>query len=176
MGAARRPSPRKSARRSALIRPRHCPAHRGLPPPHRAGRRSGPTAALFRPQSVATLGAFFAGYDALALAILANGALSGFSTALLLQLLSALAKEFANAAEIITTALASRALYATPLPATLSAGGVLVIGSMALFEAAGRRARLAEGGQPASPDREAPRVSGTQPSDGRAHEVEPLLP
>lgn len=137
----------------------------------------GPTAALFRPQSVATLGAFFAGYDALALAILANGALSGFSTALLLQLLSALAKEFANAAEVITTALASRALYATPLPATLSAGGALVIGSMALFKAAGRRARLAEGGQAASsPEREAPRVSGAKPSDGRAHEVEPLLP
>lgn len=68
--------------------------------------------------------------------IVLNGALSGFSTALLLRRLSAVAKEFANAAEILTTALVARALCETPLPSTLSAGATLVVGATLMFGAA----------------------------------------
>lgn len=126
-------------------------------------------AALFRPQAIASTAAFFAGYDAHALAILTNGALAGFSTALLLQLLSAIAKEFANAAEIVTTALVGRALYDTPLPGTLSAGAALVIGSMAMFEAAGRRSQSAAESREQAAGCEAERDSHA------SHERQPLL-
>jgi drug/metabolite transporter (DMT)-like permease len=80
--------------------------------------------------------AFFAGYTPLTLCILANCALAGLSTALLLRVLSAVAKEFANAAEIITTALAARALLETPLKPTIGAGAALVIIAMALYSRA----------------------------------------
>jgi drug/metabolite transporter (DMT)-like permease len=92
--------------------------------------------AFFQPAAFASASAFFAGYSPLTCAIVLNGALAGFSTALLLKLLSAVAKEFANAAEILTTALAARALFATPLPAALGVGAALVVCAMATYERA----------------------------------------
>ncbi|KAJ1641412.1 nucleotide-sugar transporter-domain-containing protein [Pavlovales sp. CCMP2436] len=92
--------------------------------------------AFFCPAALASPSAFFTGYSTLTAVIVLNGALAGFSTALLLRLLSAVAKEFANAAEILTTALAARALFGTRLPAALGVGAVLVVGAMATYERA----------------------------------------
>jgi hypothetical protein len=121
------------------------------------------------------MAAFVRGYDGLTLCILVNGALAGFSTALLLRYLSALAKEFANAAEIVTTALLARAVLATPLPGTLEVGAAIVIGSMALYESGerGKLARLLSGLDLSS---EAGRASGVAAERGEAarSEVEPL--
>lgn len=94
--------------------------------------------ALFKPHLLTSTEAFFAGYAHSALAILCVGALAGFSTALLLRTLSAVVKELANGAEIVLTAIAANAIYATPVSASLALGAAMVIGALALYEAGAR--------------------------------------
>lgn len=89
---------------------------------------------------------FFAGDDAehytaavkLSVALAAFG---GFSTAMLLQLLSAIVKEFVNAAEMLVVALLSAYFLGTPLRGTLLVGAVLAGVALFLFKRPGADAK-----------------------------------